>query len=71
MSKQNEQTKETLKALRKHLRKAKKLLDDATDFFGPCWCKKSIGFKCPQCWWRADYAKFEAASAPKPKVDPK
>lgn len=36
------------------LDRAIKLLDEADGYFGPCWCKKSIGYTCPQCKWREE-----------------
>ena len=44
-----------------------KRLDEATGFFGPCWCKASIDFKCPQCIWREEYAKDLEHVTVKPK----
>lgn len=36
-----------------------KLLEEAPNFFGPCWCKKSLNYTCPQCYWREDYEKLK------------
>jgi hypothetical protein len=35
------------------------LLNEAEEFFGPCWCNKRIGYRCPQCDWRVKYEKFK------------
>lgn len=34
------------------------LLEQAIQFFGSCWCKKKIGYMCPQCLWRVEYDNF-------------
>lgn len=47
-----------LRLAMKALRRAKELLRDARDFFGTCWCKKSIGYTCPQCEWIAAYGRL-------------
>ena len=40
------------------LNEAMELLNEATSYFGPCWCKKSIDYICPQCEWREKYDKL-------------
>lgn len=42
----------------KQLRELLYLLEEAREYFGPCWCKQSIGYECPQCDWEERYTKL-------------
>ena len=39
------------------------LLDEASDYFGPCWCRPSIGYCCPQCAWETEVAEMKEERA--------
>lgn len=40
-----------LASLRSMLGRAASVIGEADDYFGSCWCKKDIGYECPQCGW--------------------
>lgn len=44
---------DAIRTIADRLEKLQELLHECENYFGPCWCKKEIGYKCPQCQWRA------------------
>lgn len=59
----NEQAR-TLRTLRTRIEKERELLSEAAGVFGPCWCKKSINYTCPQCEWRERYRSLISEKPP-------